>query len=33
MDDGNCDLWNVTREFQCKGGESGEGAFVSRLSR
>jgi hypothetical protein len=33
MDDGNCDLWSVTREFQCKGDESGEGVFVSRLSR
>ena len=33
MDDGNCDLWSVTREFQCTGGKSGEGAFVSRLSR
>jgi YecR-like lipoprotein len=30
MDDGNCDLWSVTREFQCK---EGEGSYVSRLSR
>ena len=33
MDDGNCDLWSVTREFQCTGGKGGEGVFVSRLSR
>ena len=31
MDDGNCNLWTVTREFQCKGGESS--TFASRLSR
>jgi YecR-like lipoprotein len=32
MDDGNCDLWSVTREFQCsEGGE--RGSFASRLSR
>ena len=30
MDDGNCDLWSVTREFQCS---EGDGAYVSRLSR
>lgn len=30
MDDGNCNLWSVTREYQCK--TSGEG-FASRLSR
>ena len=30
MDKGNCDLWTVTREFQCSGGE---GTLVSRLSR
>jgi hypothetical protein len=30
MDKGNCDLWTVTREYQCSGGE---GALVSRLSR
>jgi hypothetical protein len=30
MDDGNCDLWNVTREFQCT---EGEGTYAARLSR
>jgi len=30
VDDGNCNLWTVTREFQCKG-DSGQ--YVSRLSR
>lgn len=30
MDDGNCDLWSVTREFQCS---DDEGSYVSRLSR
>jgi len=31
MDDGNCNLWTVTREFQCKGGD--RATFASRLSR
>ena len=31
MDDGNCNLWTVTREFQCKGGDGA--SVVSRLSR
>jgi YecR-like lipoprotein len=30
MDDGNCDLWSVTREYQCS---EGEGAYAARLSR
>lgn len=30
MDKGNCDLWTVTREFQCGNGES---SFAARLSR
>lgn len=30
MEGGNCNLWTVTREYQCKGGE---GAYASRLSR
>ena len=30
MDDGNCNLWTVTREFQCK---DGSGSYASRLSR
>ena len=30
MEDGNCDLWSVTREFQCS---EGDGSYVSRLSR
>jgi hypothetical protein len=29
-DDGNCNLWTVTREFQCK---DGSGSYASRLSR
>jgi YecR-like lipoprotein len=29
-DDGNCDLWMVTREFQCTDGAA---SFASRLSR
>ena len=29
-DDGNCNLWTVTREYQCK---DGTGAYASRLSR
>ena len=30
MEDGNCNLWTVTREFQCKGAA---GSYASRLSR
>ena len=30
MDKGNCDLWTVTREFQCGNGES---SYAARLSR
>jgi len=30
MDDGNCNLWSVTREYQCK--TSGEG-YAARFSR
>jgi hypothetical protein len=30
-DDGNCNLWMVTREFQCK--QSKGATFASRLSR
>jgi len=30
MDDGNCNLWSVTREYQCKNTPSG---YASRLSR
>ena len=30
MDDGNCNLWTVTREFQCK---DNTGSYASRLSR
>lgn len=32
MDDGNCNLWSVTREYQCKnlGADNG---YVSRLSK
>lgn len=30
MDGGNCDLWTVTREYQCK---TDEGGYASRLSR
>jgi hypothetical protein len=29
-EDGNCNLWTVTREYQCKNGEA---SFASRLSR
>jgi hypothetical protein len=29
-EDGNCTLWSVTREFQCK---DGGGNYASRLSR
>jgi len=31
MDGGNCDLWTVTREYQCSGGDGS--SFASRLSR
>lgn len=30
MDAGNCNLWSVTREYQCKNADSG---YASRLSR
>ena len=30
MDKGNCDLWSVTREFQCTNGDSG---YAARLTR
>jgi YecR-like lipoprotein len=30
VDDGNCNLWTVTREFQCSGGAA---SYASRLSR
>ena len=30
MDDGNCNLWSVTREYQCKTSEKG---YAARLSR
>ena len=30
MDDGNCNLWSVTREYQCK---NDKGSYASRLSR
>jgi hypothetical protein len=30
MDKGNCDLWTVTREFQCG---NGDGSYAARLSR
>jgi hypothetical protein len=30
VDDGNCTLWTVTREFQCSGGDA---SYASRLSR
>ena len=30
MDDGNCNLWSVTREYQCKDGGA---SYASRLSR
>ena len=30
MDDGNCNLWSVTREYQCKNDEA---SYASRLSR
>ena len=30
VDDGNCNLWSVTREFQCSDGQA---RYASRLSR
>jgi hypothetical protein len=30
MDGGNCDLWTVTREFQCANGDS---SYAARLSK
>jgi hypothetical protein len=30
VDDGNCNLWTVTREYQCT---DGQGRYVGRLSR
>jgi hypothetical protein len=30
MEKGNCDLWTVTREYQCGNGES---SYAARLSR
>ena len=30
MDKGNCDLWTVTREFQCG---NADGSYAARLSR
>lgn len=30
VDDGNCNLWTVTREFQCSGSTA---SYASRLSR
>jgi hypothetical protein len=30
MEDGNCNLWTVTREFQCSNDEA---SYASRLSR
>jgi hypothetical protein len=30
MDKGNCDLWSVTREYQCG---NDEGSYAARLSR
>jgi len=30
MEEGNCNLWTVTREYQCKDGEV---SYASRLSR
>jgi len=32
MDAGNCDLWTVTREFQCSGND-GDESYAVRLSR
>ena len=30
VDDGNCNLWTVTREYQCSGGNA---SYAARLSR
>ena len=32
MDAGNCDLWTVTREFQCRG-DAEDASYAARLSR
>jgi hypothetical protein len=32
MEAGNCDLWTVTREFQCSSGE-GDASYALRLSK
>ena len=32
MEAGNCDLWTVTREFQCRS-EEGDASYAIRLSR
>jgi hypothetical protein len=33
MEGGDCHLWTVTREYQCSGGDSGDGSLASRFSR
>jgi YecR-like lipoprotein len=33
MDEGNCNLWSVTREYQCKSSPGRESGYASRLSR
>jgi YecR-like lipoprotein len=34
MEGGNCDLWTVTREFQCSSGaKDGNASYATRLSR
>lgn len=33
MDAGNCNLWTVTREYQCSDGEGSDGSMLGRLSR
>ena len=30
MDDGNCNLWSVTREYRCK---NADGSYANRLTR
>jgi len=32
MDAGNCDLWTVTREFQCSA-DDGDASYTARLSK
>jgi hypothetical protein len=32
MEAGNCDLWTVTREFQC-GDDEGDASYTARLSK